>query len=318
MSKALSAAASTQAPPESASAQLPQASVELSPGAKLWREFRQSRIACIGLSIFIALAALALLAPWIAPQNPYDLQQLSVLDARLPPGSQAGDGGLTYWLGSDEQGRDMLSAILYGLRISLFVGVVCTLIAFVVGTVLGLLAAYAGGVVDGFIMRLADAQLSFPSILIALIFLALFGKGVDKIVYALVLVQWTFYARTVRSSALVELKREYVEAARGLQLSHARVMLRHVLPNCMSPLIVVATVQVAISIGLEATLSFLGLGLPITEPSLGLLVANGYAYLLSGYYWMSMFPGLALLVAVLSLNTVADQLGDILNPKFKK
>lgn len=289
-----------------------------SPGWALWREFKKSRIACIGLAVFVLLAVIAILAPWITPQNPYDLQQLSVMDARLPPGSPAFDGKITYWLGSDEQGRDMLSAIIYGLRISMFVGVVCTLIAFVVGTILGLIAAYTGGVVDSFIMRLADAQLSFPSILIALIFLALFGKGVDKIIYALVLVQWTFYARTVRSSAIVELKREYVEAARGLQISHARVMFQHVLPNCMSPLIVVATVQVAISIGLEATLSFLGLGLPITEPSLGLLVSNGYAYLLSGYYWMSFFPGLALLVAVLSLNTVADQLGDILNPRFKK
>ncbi len=289
-----------------------------SPGGKLWREFRQSRVACAGLAVFAVLALAALLAPWIMPQNPYDLQQLSVLDARLPPGAASGDGAMTYWLGSDEQGRDMLSAIVYGLRISLFVGVACTLIALAVGTLLGLLAAYAGGMVDSFIMRLADAQLSFPSILIALIFLALFGKGVDKIIYALVLVQWTFYARTVRSSALVELQREYVQAARGLQIPHARIMLRHVLPNCMSPLIVVATVQVAISIGLEATLSFLGLGLPITEPSLGLLVSNGYAYLLSGYYWMSFFPGLALLVAVLSLNCVADQLGDILNPRLQQ
>jgi peptide/nickel transport system permease protein len=310
-----------QAPQEAAAPCSPPAAARpgtQSPGGRLWREFCRSRTACAGLAVFGLLVLVALLAPWITPQNPYDLQQLSVMDARLPPGTASDYGAITYWLGSDEQGRDMLSAIVYGLRISLIVGVVCTLIAFVVGTLLGLVAAYAGGVVDGFIMRLADAQLAFPSILIALIFLALFGKGVDKIIYALVLVQWTFYARTVRSCAIVELQREYVEAARGLQIPHARIMLRHVLPNCMSPLIVVATVQVAISIGLEATLSFLGLGLPITEPSLGLLVSNGYAYLLSGYYWMSFFPGLALLVAVLSLNCVADQLGDILNPRFKK
>ncbi len=290
-----------------------------SPLRQLWRDFCSSRIAVGGLAVFVLVAALSLLAPWIAPQNPYDLQQLSVLDARLPPGAQAGDDSQrTYWLGTDEQGRDMLSAILYGLRISLFVGVVCTVFAFVIGTALGLVAAYAGGAVDSVIMRLADTQLSFPSILIALIFLALFGKGADKIILALVLVQWTFYARTVRSSAMVELKKEYVEAARGLQNSHARVMFRHVLPNCMPPLLVVATVQIAIAIGLEATLSFLGLGLPITEPSLGLLVSNGYAYMLSGHYWMSFFPGLALLIAVLSINMVADQLSDVLNPRLRK
>jgi len=289
-----------------------------SPMRELWRDFISSRMACIGLASFALVFVLSLLAPWIAPHNPYDMQQLSVLDARLPPGAQSGDGLMTFWLGSDEQGRDMVSAILYGLRISVFVGLLCTLLAFVVGTTLGLLAAYFGGAVDSFIMRLTDAQLSFPSILIALIFLALFGKGVDKIVIALVLVQWTFYARTVRSSAMVELRKEYVEAARGLKYSHLRIMFRHVLPNCMPPLLVVATLQVAIAIGLEATLSFLGLGLPITEPSLGLLVANGYAYMLSGNYWISMFPGLALVWAVLSINTVADRLSDLLNPRLRK
>ena len=289
-----------------------------SPLRQLWRDFNASRIGQLGLAAFALVMLASVLAPWLSPQNPYDLQQLSILDARLPPGAAASDGTMTYWLGTDDQGRDMLSAILYGLRISMFVGVVCTLLAFVVGTVLGLVAAYVGGVVDEFIMRLADTQLSFPSILIALIFLALFGKGVDKIIYALVLVQWTFYARTVRSSAMVELKKEYVEAARGLKCSHARIMFRHVLPNCMPPLLVVATVQIAIAIGLEATLSFLGLGLPITEPSLGLLISNGYGYMLSGNYWISFFPGVALLVAVLSINTVADQLSDILNPRLKK
>lgn len=288
------------------------------PLRRLWRDFTDSRMACLGLAATAIILLLALLAPWIAPQNPYDLQQLSVLDARLPPGSVAGDGGMKFWLGTDDQGRDMLSAILYGLRISITVGLLCTAIAAILGTVLGLVAAWFGGAVDALIMRLADTQLAFPSILIALIFLALFGKGADKIVLALVLVQWTYYARTVRGSALVELRREYVEAARGLQLPKTRILFVHVLPNCLPPLLVVATIQVAIAIGLEATLSFLGLGLPVTEPSLGLLISNGYNYMLSGNYWISFFPGLALLVAVLSINTVADQLSDVLNPRLRR
>jgi peptide/nickel transport system permease protein len=288
------------------------------PLRRLWRDFTHSRMACLGLGATAIILLLALLAPWIAPQNPYDLQQLSVLDARLPPGSLAGDGGMKFWLGTDDQGRDMLSAILYGLRISITVGLLCTAIAAILGTVLGLVAAWFGGAVDALIMRLADTQLAFPSILIALIFLALFGKGADKIVLALVLVQWTYYARTVRGSALVELRREYVEAARGLQVPKTRILFVHVLPNCLPPLLVVATIQVAIAIGLEATLSFLGLGLPVTEPSLGLLISNGYNYMLSGNYWISFFPGLALLVAVLSINTVADQLSDVLNPRLRR
>lgn len=302
----------------SAATSSPRALPQASPMRQLWREFTASRMACLGLLSFALVFVLSLAAPWIAPQNPYDPQQLSVLDARLPPGSLSGDEKITFWLGSDEQGRDMVSAILYGLRISVFVGLLCTSLAFAVGTSLGLIAAYFGGAVDSFIMRLTDAQLSFPSILIALIFLALFGKGVDKIVIALVMVQWTFYARTVRSSAMVELRKEYVEAARGLKFSHLRIMFRHVLPNCMPPLLVVATLQIAIAIGLEATLSFLGVGLPITEPSLGLLVSNGYAYMLSGNYWISMFPGLALVWAVLSINTVADRLSDLLNPRLRR
>jgi peptide/nickel transport system permease protein len=287
------------------------------PLRRIWRDFTDSRLACVALAITLLIVLVAVLAPWISPQNPYDLQQLSVLDARLPPGAKSAEG-MRYWLGTDDQGRDMLSAILYGLRISMMVGLLCTAIAAVVGTALGLAAAWFGGATDAFIMRLADTQLAFPSILIALIFLALFGKGVDKIVLALVLVQWTYYARTVRGSALVELRKEYVEAARGLQLPRARILFAHILPNCLPPLLVVATVQVAIAIGLEATLSFLGLGLPVTEPSLGLLISNGYGYMLSGNYWISFFPGVALLVAVLAINTVADQLADVLNPKLKR
>ncbi|HZI84079.1 MAG TPA: ABC transporter permease, partial [Casimicrobiaceae bacterium] len=198
------------------------------------------------------------------------------------------------------------------------VGVTSTLLALALGLALGLIAAYLGGRSEALIMRIADIQLSFPAILIALILLAVLGQGTLKIIAALVTVQWAYYARTVRSAALVEKRKEYVEAARGLALSPSRIVFRHILPNCLPPLIVVATVQVAAAIALEATLSFLGLGLPITEPSLGLLIANGYQYLLSGKYWISFFPGVALLLAIVSINLVGDRLRDTLNPHFRQ
>ena len=288
-----------------------------SPWRRLAAEFAASRLALAGLALLLLLAILALAAPWIAPQNPYDLAQLDVLDSRLAPGSQS-LSGKTYWLGTDDQGRDMLSAILFGLRISLMVGVASTVAALALGLALGLAAAYFGGWLDAAIMRIADIQLSFPAILIALILLAALGQGVGKIIVALVTVQWAYYARTVRSSALVERQKEYVEAAKVLALPEWRIVLGHLLPNCLPPLIVVATVQVAHAISLEATLSFLGLGLPITEPSLGLLIANGFQYLLSGKYWISFYPGLALLVTIMAINLVADQLRDILNPRLKR
>ena len=250
-------------------------------------------------------------------QNPYDLAQLDIMDARLPPGSTGGDGQ-RFLIGSDEQGRDLWSAILYGLRISLGVGVISTLIAVSLGLVVGLIAAYRGGRWDSVIMRIVDIQLSFPAILIALILLAVLGQGVGKIIAALVTVQWAYYARTVRGAALAEMSKDYIAAAQGLALSPARIVFNHLLPNCLPPLIVVASVQVAHAIALEATLSFLGLGLPITEPSLGLLIANGYQYLLSGKYWVSFFPGVALLLTILSINLVADQLRDVLNPRLAK
>ena len=284
---------------------------------RVWREFAESRVALAALACVVALFALALAAPWIAPQNPYDLAQLSILDNKLPPGSQSIDG-MTYWLGTDDQGRDLVSAILYGLRLSLFVAATATALALAIGATVGTIAAYFGGVVDAAIMRVVDIQLSFPAILIALTLLAILGKGVDKVVIALVLVQWAYYARTIRGSALVERRREYIEAARVLALSPARIMFRHLLPNAFPPLIVVATVQVAHAISLEATLSFLGVGVPITEPSLGLLIANGYGYMLSGLYWIAFYPGVALLAAILAINLVGDRLADIMNPRLKR
>jgi peptide/nickel transport system permease protein len=280
-------------------------------------DFAESRLALAGLALLALILLAALFAPLISPQNPYDLAQLDVLDSRLPPGSSS-SGGLTFWLGSDGQGRDILSGIFYGLRISLTVGLASTLCAVIIGLCMGLTAAYFGGRADGIIMRLVDIQLSFPSILIALVLLAVLGQGTGKTIFALVMVQWAYYARTVRGSAMVESRKEYIEAARCLGLAPARIVLRHLLPNCLPPLIVVATVQVAAAIALEATLSYLGIGVPITEPSLGLLIKNGFDYLLSGKYWISFFPGIALVLTIVSINLVADQLRDVLNPRLQK
>jgi len=287
------------------------------PFKRFTRNFFASKIASVGFAALVLIVLAAVFAPLISPQNPYDLSHLDVMDSRLEPGQKSVDGSMTFLMGTDEQGRDMLSAILYGVRISVAVGVSSTTIALVLGLTLGLLAGYSGGRIEQFIMRVADIQLSFPPILIALILLALTGQGVGKIIIALVAVQWAYYARTARSAALVERKKEYIEAATCLGLSPSRIVFRHLLPNCLPPLIVIAALQVASAISLEATLSFLGLGLPVTEPSLGLLIANGFQYLLSGKYWISFFPGIALLVTVVAINLVADQLRDVLNPRLQ-
>ena len=280
-------------------------------------DFCASRIAVGGMVVFVAIALVAIFAPWITPQNPYDLNQLDIMNGRLVPGTKSPDGW-TYWLGTDDQGRDMLSAICFGLRTSLAVGAASALGALALGMTLGLIAAYFGGRTETLIMRIVDIQLSFPAILVALILLAILGQGAGKIVIALIAVQWAYYARTVRGTALVERRKEYIEAARCLALGNARIVFRHLMPNCLPPLIVVVTVQVAHAIALEATLSFLGIGLPITEPSLGLLIANGYNYLLSGKYWISFYPGIALLIAIVSINLVGDQLRDVLNPRLQR
>nr|WP_321892996.1 ABC transporter permease [Paraburkholderia tropica] len=264
--------------------------------------------------VLVVLVLLALAAPLLAPQNPYDLRALEILDARLPPGSKASGTALIYWLGTDSQGRDIFSAILYGLRISLTVGLLSTALASMLGISLGLLAGFQRGRIDALLMRVVDLQLSFPPFLVAIMLLAVTGRGIDKIVIALVTAQWAYYARTARSTVLVEREKDYVSAARLLKLSSARIMFRHILPNCASPLVVVAGVQVAAAIILEATLSFLGVGLPVTRPSLGLLIANGFQYLIAGNYWLSLFPGLTLVVTVLVLNIMADRLRDILDP----
>ncbi len=287
------------------------------PRSDLLRTYARSRIALVGAVVLVMLIGAALLAPWIAPQDPYDLAHLDILDAQLAPGSASGDGRLHHLLGTDGQGRDMLSAILFGLRISVFIGFTATGVAALIGIALGLVAGYAGGKVDALVMRIADIQLSFPAILIALILLAFLRPGLGNIVIALVAVQWAYFARTVRGTALVERRKEYIEAARGLGLGTPRIVFRHLLPNCMPPLVVVATLQIAAAIALEATLSFLGLGVPITEPSLGLLIANGFKVLFAGKYWISVYPGLALVALIVALNLVADRLRDLLDPRLK-
>ena len=263
-----------------------------------------TRGAVILLAIMVALA---LLAPFIAPQNPHDLASLSVMDNRLAPG-ETGGNGMVFWLGSDAQGRDMLSAILYGLRTSLLVGLTATAGALTVGIAAGLLAAQFGGAVDAVIMRIVDFMLGFPSILVALILLASIGRGVDKVVLAIVLVQWAQYARLMRASALVERRKEYIEAAVNFGLPTRHIMLAHLLPNSVGAVLVVSTISIASAITLEATLSFLGVGVPVTQPSLGLLIANGFEFLLSGEYWIAVFPGIALVLLIMSLNLVGTRL----------
>lgn len=283
----------------------------------LWLDYRRSAVAVAALGIVVTVALLALLAPWIAPQDPYDQAGLDLSDARLPPG-EVGSGGYVHWLGTDNAGRDLLSAILYGLRLSLTVATSAGVIAFVLGTVLGLLAAFHGGRVEAVIMRAVDLQLSLPAILLALVLVAVLGQGVPQIVAALVAAQYAYFARTAFGAASAERRKDYIEAALSTPLSPARVLLRHLLPNTLPPLIVVATVQVATAISLEATLSFLGLGLPITRPSLGLLIANGFQFMLSGRYWISVYPGIALMLTVLAINLVGDQLRQVLNPRRRR
>ncbi|MDC0910799.1 ABC transporter permease [Candidatus Pseudothioglobus singularis] len=265
--------------------------------------------------LLLLIAFCAIFAPLIAPTNPYDLAVVSIMDGRLAPGETMFDGTVA-WLGTDGAGRDVLSAIIYGLRTSLTVAVCSALIALTLGLLVGMTAAFFGGRVDAFLMRIVDIQLSFPAILVALVLLALLGKGIDKVIIALAIVQWAIYARTVRASAIVERRKEYIEAANCLGLSSFRIIWKHLLPNSISPLIVLATLQTAHSISIEATLSFLGVGVPITEPSLGSLIANGFDYILSGAYWITFFPGIMLLVTVAAINIFGDHLRVLLNPRI--
>ena len=288
--------------------------------------FRRSPVTIVAAFLTLVCVGGAVFAPWIAPHNPFDSGTLVLTDGFTPPAWIAG-GRMQYLLGTDDQGRDMLSAIMYGARISLAVGVASVLFSMALGVGLGLFAGYVGGRVDAFIMRVADIQLSFPAILIALLIdgvarVALPREAHDQIaVYVLILAigvsGWVQYARTVRGSTLVERNKEYVQAARVIGRSQASIMFRHVLPNVMGPVLVIATIHIATAIITEATLSFLGVGVPATQPSLGTLIRVGNVFLLSGEWWITVFPGLALIVLVLSVNLVGDWLRDALNPKLR-
>ena len=287
------------------------------PLRRFWAEFRENKIAVVALVVVIVLILLALFASLVSPQNPYDLANLSLMDSRRPPGF-VGTGGYTHILGTDPQGRDLLSAILYGLRISIQIGLAAGFVSLTIGTTLGILAAYVGGRVEALIMRLVDLQLSFPAILLALVIVALLGQGKAQLIGALVAAQYAYFARTAYGAAKAERCKDYIEAALATPLSARLVVWRHMLPNCTPPLIVVATVQIANSISLEATLSFLGLGLPVTEPSLGMLISNGFPYMMSGRYWISVYPGVALIILIFAINIVGDQVRDQFNPRLRK
>lgn len=284
-----------------------------SPLRRIREAFFVSPTGVFGVVLLSLILVVALAAPWISPQNPFDPVQLNAQDGRLPPGALS-SGGTTFWLGTDAQGRDVLSAILYGLRTSLTVGASSTFIALAIGLALGLGAAYFGGRAEAFITRIADIELSFPAFLIALVVLAVLGQGIGKTIAALVAVQWAYFARGLRRAVRAQMHKQYIEAVRCLALKPSRIVLHHLLPNCVPAIFVFAAVQMTAAITLEATLSFLGLGVPLTEPSLGLLIADGYPFLQSGKYWISFFPGIALVLTIVSINLVAERLREVVMP----
>lgn len=288
-----------------------------SPLAEFWRSFRRNRVAVAALGVVAAIILMAVFAPLIVPQDPYDLKSLVLRDARRPPG-YVGATGIRHLLGTDSQGRDLLSAIIYGLRISLQIGLISGAIAFTIGAVVGSVAAYVGGRTEAIIMRIVDLQLSFPAILLAFVVAAILGQGKSQLILAIVFAQYAYFVRTAHGAAKAERQKDYIQAALSVPMSGWFVVTRHILPNALPPLIVVATVQIASAISLEATLSFLGVGLPPTEPSLGMLIANGFQYLMSGRYWIAIYPGVALIILILSINLVGDQIRDQLNPRLRK
>ncbi len=288
--------------------------------------FRRSPVTVVAAAVTLVMILGATFAGWIAPQNPFDLASLDLFDAFTPPAWHE-DGSTRFLLGSDDQGRDVLSAILYGSRISLLVGFSSVLLAASIGVTLGLISGYVGGAVDAVIMRVADVQLSFPAILVALLIDGV-ARGVlprethdelaiPVLILAIGLAGWVNYARTVRGSTMVEASKEYVQAARLVGISAPLIMLRHVLPNVMGPVLVIATIHLAVAVVTEATLSFLGVGVSPTRPSLGTLIRVGNDFLFSGEWWMTIFPGLALVLLVLSVNLLGDWLRDALNPKLQ-
>jgi peptide/nickel transport system permease protein len=293
--------------------------------------FRRSPVTVAAFSVTVLMFALAVFAPWFAPHNTSDVASLNLMDARLPPygftDAFGTVGDSRFLLGTDDQGRGILSAIMFGLRVSLGVGFASVILAAVVGTALGLISAYIGGTLDSVIMRIADVQLTFPAILIALLIDGIVGGLLPRVMqeevklYVLVLAiaasQWVNFARTVRGSTLVEKNKEYVQAAKVIGVHPAKIMVRHVLPNVTGPVLVIATLSLAIAILTEATLSFLGVGVPVTHPSLGTLIRIGQQYLFSGEWWMTIFPSVSLVILVLAVNLLGDWLRDALNPKLR-
>ncbi|MEJ5999158.1 ABC transporter permease [Paucibacter soli] len=291
----------------------------------LWHSYRSSPMAILASVIALVCVVCAVFAEFVAPHNPFDLSTLELMDSRLPPAWIDG-GSVKYLLGTDDQGRDILSALMYGARISLLVGLASVLLSMLIGVGLGLLAGFAGGRVDGFIMRVCDVMLSFPSILVALLIdgvgRALFPQAHEALaflvlIFAIALTGWVQYARTVRGSTMVERNKEYVQAARVIGVGPLRIMFRHVLPNVLGPVLVLATIQVASAIITEATLSFLGVGVPPTSPSLGTLIRVGNDFLFSGEWWITIWPGAMLVLIALSVNLLGDWLRDALNPRLR-
>lgn len=289
--------------------------------------FRRDPVAVVSFVILAILVLLSISAPLIAPHNPYDTASIDIMDAEIPP-SFMEKGDDRFLLGTDIQGRDLMSTMLYGMRISVLIGCGAVILQAVLGIIIGLISGYIGGKTDAFLMRVADVQLSFSTmmvpILISAIFQVAFGVGryeelaVPLLIVIIGLAEWPQYARTVRASVLGEKNKEYVEAARVIGLNQARIMLRHILPNTMSPVLVISTVQVANAVMSEAALSFLGLGMPVTRPSLGSLINSGFEYIFSGSWWITFFPGILLVVFILVVNLLGDWLRDVLNPKLYK
>jgi len=291
----------------------------------VWHSFRSSPVAMVAAVITLICFVCALFAEFVAPHNPFDLATLELMDSLKPPSWVDGGDG-KYLLGTDGQGRDILSALMYGARISLLVGFASVLLSILIGVSLGLLAGFVGGRTDAFIMRICDVMLSFPSILVALMISgigrSLFPHAPDMLAFvvlvlAISLTGWVQYARTVRGSTLVERNKEYVQAARVIGVGSLRIMRRHVLPNVLGPVLVLATIQIASAIITEATLSFLGVGVPATSPSLGTLIRNGNDYLFSGEWWITAWPSLTLILITLSVNLLGDWLRDALNPRLR-
>ena len=288
--------------------------------------FKRSPIVILAFVITVLMFLAAFFAPWLAPHNTSDIASLDLMNAFRPPAWATG-GDPAFLLGTDDQGRDVLSAIMFGLRLSLFVGFASVILAALVGTALGLLSGYVGGMLDSVIMRIADIQLTFPAILIALLFDGIMRSilpthihsefKVTVLILAIAASKWVDFARTVRATTMVEKNREYVQAARVIGIHPVLIMIRHVLPNIMGPVLVIGTLSLAINILTEATLSFLGVGVPVTQPSLGTLIRIGNDFLFSGEWWMTIFPGVALVILVLAVNLLGDWLRDALNPKLR-